>query len=282
MAVQIIVDSTADFSAKEIEKRQITCIPMTVTFGNEQYIDGVDLTKEEFFVKLMNEKEFPKTSQPSPAKFAECFEEAKENGDDVVAILVSGALSGTVQSATIAKDIAEHEGVYIVDSNTVTLGIRLLVDHAVRMRDQGKSAAEIVERLEELKDRVRIYAGLDTLEYLQKGGRISKAAASLGRLAGIKPIITIDEEGKVAMCGKQRGNKNVFRQIIKYIDAEMPDENYSVYFLYSADKKNCISFIQTLQKNGLDFGKIKTREIGPTVGSHIGPGGFGIVYVANK
>lgn len=114
MAVQIIVDSTADFSAKEIEKRQITCIPMTVTFGNEQYIDGVDLTKEEFFVKLMNEKEFPKTSQPSPAKFADCFEEAKENGDDVVAILISGALSGTVQSATIAKDIAEHDGVYIV------------------------------------------------------------------------------------------------------------------------------------------------------------------------
>ena len=217
---------------------------MTVTFGNEQYIDGVDLTKEEFFVKLTNEKEFPKTSQPSPAKFADCFEEAKENGDDVVAILVSGALSGTVQSATIAKDIAEA--------------------------------------LDELKARVRLFAGLDTLEYLQKGGRISKTAASIGRLAGIKPIITIDEEGKVAVCGKQRGNKNVFRQIIKYVEADMPDENYSVYFLYSADKKNCISFIQTLQKNGLDFGKIKTREIGPTIGSHIGPGAFGIVYVANK
>lgn len=282
MAVQIIVDSTADFSAKEIEKRQITCIPMTVTFGNEQYTDGVDLTKEEFFVKLVNEKEFPKTSQPSPAKFAECFEKAKENGDEVVAILVSSTLSGTVQSAMIAKNMTEYDDVYIVDSNTVTLGIRLLVDRAVRMRDQGKSAAEIVERLEELKGRVRIYAGLDTLEYLQKGGRISKTAASLGRLAGIKPIVTIDEEGKVAVCGKQRGNKNVFRQIIKFVEAEMPDENYSVYFLYSADKKNCISFIQTLQKNGLDFGKIKTREIGPTVGSHIGPGAFGIVYVANK
>ena len=121
MAVQIIVDSTADFSAKEIEKRQITCIPMTVTFGNERYIDGVDLTKEEFFVKLTNEKEFPKTSQPSPAKFADCFEEAKETGDEGVAILVSGALSGTVQSATIAKDIAEHDGVYIVDSKSATL-----------------------------------------------------------------------------------------------------------------------------------------------------------------
>ena len=233
-------------------------------------------------MKLTNEKEFPKTSQPSPAKFADCFEEAKENGDDVVAILVSGALSGTVQSATIAKDIAEHDGVYIVDSKSATLGIRLLVDRAVRMRDQGKSAKEIAEALDELKARVRLFAGLDTLEYLQKGGRISKTAASIGSLAGIKPIITIDEEGKVAVCGKQRGNKNVFRQIIKYVEADMPDENYSVYFLYSADKKNCISFIQTLQKNGLDFGKIKTREIGPTIGSHIGPGAFGIVYVANK
>lgn len=282
MAVQIIVDSTADFSAKEIEKRQITCVPMTVTFGNQQYTDGVDLTKEEFFVKLINEKEFPKTSQPSPAKFAECFEEAKENGDDVVAILISSALSGTVQSALIAKDMAEHDGVYVVDSNTATLGIRLLVDRAVRMRDQGKNAKEIAETLDELKTRVRIYAGLDTLEYLQKGGRISKAAASIGRLAGIKPIVTIDENGKVVVCGKQRGNKHVYRQIVKYVEADMPDENYSVYFLYSADKKNCISFIQTLQKNGLDFGKIKTREIGPTIGSHIGPGAFGIVYIANK
>ena len=274
MAVQIIVDSTADFSAKEIEKRQIICVPMTVTFGNQQYTDGVDLTKEEFFVKLINEKEFPKTSQPSPAKFAECFEEAKENGDDVVAILISSALSGTVQSALIAKDMVEHDGVYVVDSNTATLGIRLLVDRAVRMRDQGKSAKEIAETLDELKTRVRIYAGLDTLEYLQKGGRISKTAASIGRLAGIKPIVTIGEEGKVAVCGKQRGNKNVFRQIIKFVEAEMPDENYSVYFLYSANKKNCISFIHTLQKNGLDFGKITTREIGPTIGSHIGPDAF--------
>ena len=278
MAVQIIVDSTADFSAAEIEKRQITCVPMTIAFGEEQYTDGIDLTKEEFFVKLMNEKEFPKTSQPSPAKFAECFEAAKENGDDVVAILISSALSGTVQSAILAKDMAEHDGVYIVDSKSATLGIRLLVDRAVRMRDQGKSAKEIADVLEELKSRIRLFAGLDTLEYLQKGGRIS----SIGRLAGIKPIITIDQDGKVAVRGKQRGNKNVFRQIIKYVEADMPDENYSVYFLYSADKKNCISFIQTLQKNGLDFGKIKTREIGPTIGSHIGPGAFGIVYIANK
>lgn len=282
MAVQILVDSTADFSAMEIEKRQITCIPMMVAFGNEQYTDGVNLTKEEFFVKLMNEKDFPKTSQPSPARFAEYFEQAKENGDDVVAILISGALSGTIQSATLAKDIAEHDGVYIVDSKSATLGIRLLVDRAVRMRDQGKSAQEIVDTLEDLKPRIRLYAGLDTLEYLQKGGRISKAAASIGRLAGIKPIVTISQEGEVAVCGKQRGNKHVFRQIIKYVEADMPDENYPVYFLYSADKKNCISFIQTMQKDGLDFGKIKTREIGPTIGSHIGPGAFGIVYIAKE
>lgn len=282
MAIQIIVDSTADFSAMEIEKRKITCIPMNVSFGEEQYVDGIDLTKEEFFEKLVSSDVFPKTSQPSPAKFAEVFEAAKEAGDEVIAILVSGTLSGTVQSALIAKNMTEHEGVYIVDSNTVTLGIRLLVDRAVRMRDQGKSASEICKALEELKDRVRIYAGLDTLEYLQKGGRISKTAASIGRLAGIKPIVTIDDSGKVIMCGKQRGNKNVSRQILKYIEEDQPDENYPVYFLYSADKKNCISLIQFLQKSGWDFGKVKTREIGPTVGSHIGPGAFGIVYIGNK
>ena len=215
MAVQIIVDSTADFSAKEIEKRQITCIPMTVTFGNEQYIDGVDLTKEEFFVKLTNEKEFPKTSQPSPAKFADCFEEAKENGDDVVAILVSGALSGTVQSATIAKDIAEHDGVYIVDSKSATLGIRLLVDRAVRMRDQGKSAKEIAEALDELKARVRLFAGLDTLEYLRKGGRIGKVTATAGMLLQIKPILTFAKDGQLTSVAKVRGRNQVIDKLVE-------------------------------------------------------------------
>lgn len=279
MAVRIIVDSTADYSAAEIEKRQITCIPMTIAFGEEQYTDGVDLTKDEFFEKLIESDVFPKTSQPSPAAFEEYFKEAKEAGDSVVAILISGALSGTIQSANLAKELVEYEDIFIVDSKSATLGIRMLADRAVRMRDQGAGAEEIVAELEALKPRIRIYAGLDTLEYLQKGGRLSKTEAVIGKLANIKPIIKVSEEGEVAMYGKQRGIKQVCRQLGKILEEEAPDENYPVYFLYAYDKKNCISFIQSLQKKGMDFGEVKTRGIGPTIGTHIGPGAFGIVYI---
>ncbi len=279
MAVRILVDSAADYSAAEIEKRQITCIPMTITFGEKQYTDGVDLSKEEFFEKLIGEDVFPKTSQPSPAVFEEYFEEAKEAGDSVVAILISGALSGTIQSASLAKDMVDYGDIYIVDSKSATLGIRLLADKAVRMRDQGKSAAEIAGKLEELRSRIRIYAGLDTLEYLQKGGRLSKTEAAIGRLANIKPIITVNIDGEVVMHGKQRGVKHVCRQLAKILEEEAPDKNYPVYFLYAYDKKNCITFIQSLQKKGMEFGEVKTRGIGPTIGTHIGPGAFGIVYI---
>lgn len=279
MAVRIVMDSTADYSAMEIEKRGITCIPMTITFGEEQYTDGVDITKEEFFEKLIEGEAFPKTSQPSPARFEACFEEAKQAGDSVVAILISGALSGTIQSANLAKDMVEYENIHIVDSKSATLGIRILVDRAVHMRDQGKSAEEIVTELENLKSRIRIYAGLDTLEYLYKGGRLSKTQASLGKLANIKPIVTIDEDGSVIMCGKQLGVKHVCRQIAKLLEEEAPDRNYPVYFLYAYDKKNCITLIHSLQKKEMDFGEVKTRGIGPTIGTHIGPGAFGIVYV---
>lgn len=279
MAVRIIVDSTADYSMAEIEKRQITCIPMTIAFGEEQYADGVELSKEEFFEKLIGEDVFPKTSQPSPAVFAEQFEEAKKAGDSVVAILISGALSGTIQSAVLAKDMAEYDDIFIIDSKSATLGIRMLADKAVRMRDQGAGAAEIAAELEALKSRIRIYAGLDTLEYLYKGGRLSKAEAALGKLAGIKPIIAVNEAGEVVMHGKQRGVKQVCRQLAKILEEEAPDLNYPVYFLYAYDKKNCITFIQSLQKKGMEFGEVKTRGIGPTIGTHIGPGAFGIVYI---
>lgn len=278
MAVRIIVDSSGDYSMAEIEKRQITCIPMTIAFGEQQYTDGVDLSKDEFFEKLIGEDVFPKTSQPSPAEFAECFEKAKEAGDSVIAILISGALSGTIQSAKLAKDMVEYDDIFIIDSMSATLGIRMLADRAVRMRDQGAGAEEIAAELEELKPRIRIYAGLDTLEYLYKGGRLSKAEAVVGKLAGIKPIIAV-KAGEVVLQGKQRGVKQVCKQLAKILEEEAPDPNYPVYFIYAYDKKNCITFIQFLQKKGMEFGEVKTRGIGPTIGAHIGPGAFGIVYI---
>ncbi len=282
MAIRIITDSAADYLIPEIEKRNITCVPMAVTFGDTTYLDGKDITKEAFFEMLLEGKEFPKTSQPSPDSFLECFREAKAAGDTVIAILISGALSGTIQSAMIAKDMVEYEDIYIVDSKTATLGMRLLVDRAVVMRAQGADACQIVEELESLRTRVRLFAGLDTLEYLYKGGRLSKAQASIGSFVNLKPVITIGEKGTVELCGKQIGIRHAYKQIAKLIEEQKPDERYPVYFLYSYEKKNCAGFIQSLQKKGADITSPKLRGIGATIGAHIGAGAFGIVYVKEQ
>lgn len=279
MAIRIITDSAADYSAQEIARRGITCIPMGISFGEEQFLDGVDLTKEQFYEKLLENKNFPKTSQPSPTTFINCFEEAKAAGDEVIVILIASVLSGTIQSALLAKDMVEYDAIHVVDSQNATLGMRFLVDRAVILRDQGCSAKKIVEELDALKPRIRLYAGLDTLEYLQKGGRLSKGQAILGGLVNLKPVITVTEQGEVSLCGKQIGMRHAFKQIADILEEDAPDVDFPVYFIYAYDKKNCVNFIQYLKKRGMDFGTPKLRGIGPTIGSHIGTGAFGIVYV---
>lgn len=282
MAIRIITDSAADYSAQEIEKRQITCIPMTVTFGDKEYMDGKDITKDEFFKLLTEGKDFPKTSQPSPSNFLECFEEAKEAGDSVIAILISSALSGTFQNAVLAKSMADYENIFIVDSKIATLGMRILVDRAVKLRDAGRSAQEIVNEVENLRPRLRLFAGLDTLEYLAKGGRLSKTSAALGNLANLKPIITFTPEGNVSLCGKQMGVRHACKQVAKLTMADAPDMDCPLYLLYAYDQKNCAAFLHMLQKNGLNLESPKVRGIGPIIGTHIGTGAFGIVYVAKE
>ncbi len=279
MAVRIITDSAADYSQAEIEKRKITCVPMSVSFGTESFLDGKELTKEEFYERLMEGEYFPQTAQPSPASFLDAFEDAKEAGDSVVVILIASVLSGTYQTAHLAKDMAEYDDIYIIDSKTATLGMRILVDRAVMLRDRGKDAREIVKEIEALIPRIRIYAGLDTLEYLFKGGRISRAAASIGKMANLKPIILLDAEGHVCVCGKQIGNRHACKAITKLVEENEIDDAYPIYFVYSYDKKNAALLAHTLEKNELMIGEAKFREIGPTIGTHIGPGAYGIVYV---
>lgn len=282
MAIRIITDSAADYSAQEIEKRQITCIPMTVTFGDTEYLDGRDITKEQFFELLTAGRDFPHTSQPSPASFLECFTDAKEAGDTVIAILISSALSGTLQNAVLAKSMAEYEDIFIVDSKIATLGMRILVDRAVKMRDNGNTPQEIVTELERMKPKLKLFAGLDTLEYLAKGGRLSKTAATLGNLANLKPIITFSNDGNVTLCGKQMGIRHACKQTAKLVMEHEPDLNYPIYLLYSYDQKNCAAFHHALQKQGLKLDSPKVRGIGPIIGTHIGTGAFGIVYVAKE
>lgn len=191
--IRVLVDSAADFSQEEIKERGLYLVPLQVNFEEEQYLDGVNLRRDEFYQKLTSGKVFPKTSQPSPQEFLNVFEEVKKNGDELICILLSSALSGTYQSALLARNMVEYEKIYLVDSLSAVVAVQMLCDTALKRIAQGKTAEEIVEELEEVKGRTRIFAALDTLEYLAMGGRISKAAAAIGEMANIKPVITVNK-----------------------------------------------------------------------------------------
>ena len=194
--IRIITESASDMGTPERE--DVTVLPMHITFGEKEYLDGVDLSHREFYNMLIESDELPKTSLISPGTFADEFEKAEKAGEQVVVIILSAKLSGTYQSAMVAA--ADYDNVTVVDSESVAVGERILVDYALRLKDQGKTAAEIAEELETAKKKVHVIALLDTLEYLKKGGRISKSVAMIGGMLSIKPVVTV-EDGVVAVLG---------------------------------------------------------------------------------
>ena len=276
--IRIITDSAADMEKEELEKYSITSIPLSVSFGEKNYLDGVDLDKEKFYELLKTEKEFPKTSQPSPEAFLAEFKAALDAGDEVIAILLSGGLSGTMQSALIAKELCGGEGIYIVDSLLATGGEKALVLYAAELAQKGMGAAEIAEMTEKLRDRSRLVAGLDTLEYLCKGDRLSKTAAGIGTLANIKPIIKLTPEGTVALAEKCLGRKSMMGKLVKYLDKTGIDKSLPLYFLYSKDRGNCEEFMERLGEKGYPVENAVVTNIGSTIGAHVGEGAFGVVY----
>ncbi len=222
--IKVITDSASDITGNEREN--LVILPITIMFGEEQFQDGVNLTHQVFYEKLIESDTLPVTSQVPPFAFEEAYREVKEQGAQAIVITLSSKLSGTWQSANIAAE--EYiDVVRVVDSENASLGQHALVDYALRLIDSGLPFEEIVERLEEDKSRIRLVALLDTLEYLKKGGRISKAAALAGSLLSIKPVIAI-LQGEVAILGKARGSRqgnNLLTEQIRLtggIDFEKP------------------------------------------------------------
>ena len=280
MSIRIVTDSAADLTPAEFQKYGIICVPMQVIFGSESYTDGQTLTQEIFWSR-MQAGENPKTSQPSPDAFFAVFEEAKAAGDAVICITLSSALSGTCQSALIAREMADYEPIYIVDSLRAAIAQQMLVLHACRLRDAGTlSAGEMVEELNNLRSRIRLFACLDTLEYLARGGRIPKAAASLGSMVRFKPLISLSEEGQVELVGKGIGLHRATDSLIRLIQSHQIDRAFPVLPIYSYDPENCRALIRKLNNASIACSEADMLPIGATISTHVGPGGFGLVYVS--
>lgn len=278
--VHIITDSAADLEPREYEKLGVTCIPLRVAFGDAEYQENVDLGKEKFYELLLGSGEFPKTSQASPAVLEGLFADAKERGDEAIYITLSSGLSGTYQTALMIREDAEYDGVHVFDSRNATGGQRMIVEYACRLRDEGKDAAGIIAGLESIRDRIELYACVNTLEYLHKGGRISHAVYTLGNLAQIKPIISVDLEGRVALPAKVMGMRKGMDFLCKRLAARKPDEAHPVYVMYTNNRDVARTLAARMAAQG--WGEIPEERIipvGAAIGAHVGPDACGIVYV---
>lgn len=276
MRTRIIIDSTTDL-APEL-KGQVEIVPLSVCFGNEEYIDGITITHEEFYNKLIESDVLPTTSQATPAAFEKVFAEVAAAGDSAVVITVASQLSGTCQSARIAAE--DYNNIYVVDSGSVTLGAGILAEYALRCACSGMEAAQIAETLEVKKGDICLIAMLDTLEYLKKGGRISAAVAFAGGLLNIKPVINV-KDGVINMLGKARGSRqgnNLLVQEIQKtggIDFDMPILlGYSG--LSDALLKKYIADSASLWENGVE--SLRYTSIGSVVGTHAGPGAIAAAF----
>lgn len=278
--LKFLVDSSSDYTPALLEGRQIEYVPLSVTVGGTTYRDGVDLSRDDFYRLLQESEEFPKTALPSPADFAEHFEQAKARGDELVCILLSSALSGTWQSALTARAMVEYEGIHIVDSRSAAYGIQLLVEEADRLRRLGWGGAQIAARLEALRGRIRIAAVPDTLEYLCKGGRLSRAEAALGSAVNLKPIITVTPEGAVSVMQKCLGHGRALRALAAFLAKHPADPAFPIYPVYTCGHQNADRLTALLAAGGTELRPL--AQVGCTIGAHIGPELYGLIYLEQE
>lgn len=279
MATKIIIDSTVD--SIEDFKNQTSIVPLSIHFGEQEYIDGVTIDHKMFYDKLIETDIFPTTSQATPFAFAQQFERVAASGDEAVVITIASKLSGTYQSAVIAA--RDFEGIYVVDSSTATIGAGCLLEYALQLVKKGMPAVAIAQELDRVKDRIVVVALLDTLEYLKRGGRISATAAFAGGLLKIKPVVAL-KNGVIEVLGKARGSKQGKNLLVQQIQAsggvdfEMPvmlgytglsDE---VLLKYKEDSR----YLWESYRDDLNH-----TSVGSVVGTHVGPGAIAVAFFRN-
>jgi len=283
MSVQIVIDSACDLPKSTADAFGLHYLPMRTIFDDREYLDGITMTGEQFYEKLIETDEAPKTSQIPPADFEAVFEQITAKGDTALCITVSSSLSGTYQSAMIAAEGFGNQ-VIVVDSQNVTVGEQLLVLRAVRLRDEGWSAWEIAEILNHEKKRIRMIALLDTLEYLKKGGRISATAAFAGTLLSIKPVVAV-ADGQLEMLGKARGSKNGSNKLMELVQSSRGIDFSRPFTLAYSGLSDHLLRKYIADSHELYEGKtdhLPVCRIGSTIGAHAGPGAIGVAFFENE
>jgi len=276
--IKIVVDSTCDLDFALAEKYDIALVPFSIIIGDKLYKENITITKEEFYKMMQTSKHHPKTGLPRPKEFFEVFEKYIKEEREIVCLTISGAFSGTYNSAMVSSKMLDTEKIHIVDSQNSTLGLGLLAIEAAKMAEKGSSAAEIVEHLEELIPKTRTLAMAGTLDWLQKGGRIGKAQWLVGSLLGFKPFIGI-EDGLVTGFGRTRGLETAMKTL-KFVGRKvLKDPKVEILMVgYTTLPEAAKELANYYQKEAPNKEIILTR-LGAALGTQVGPGCFGLGWI---
>ena len=276
--IQIVTDSMIDLPKDMIEAHNIVVVPLTIIFDDKEYRDGIDLTNIQFYEKLSQAKELPKTSQVTPNAFMEVFKKSLEEGKDILCINGSSKASGTHQSAVLAKNSLDSERIHVFDTMGLSLGGGMYVYEAIKMMADGKNLEEIMKGLHDMKLKVDHIFTVDTLEYLKKGGRLNPMKATIATMLNIKPILTV-EEGLVESLDKVRGSKKVIGKMIELAKARGKNFEGKTVGISHAISLEALEMLREHVKKELNPKEIVVSEIGCTIGTHAGPGTLALFYV---
>lgn len=278
MAIRIVTDSTSDVTQDLIDKYNIKMVPLTVNFEDGSYLDKIELSSKDFFEKLSKAEKLPTTTLVSPGAFVETFSEILMEGDQVLGIFLASEFSGTYDSARMAKDMIGSEDIHIIDTRSVCLGSFALILEAIELVKQNKNIHEIVKQLEKDKELIVAVAALDTLKYLEKGGRLSKGQAVVGSILNIKPIITI-KEGKISVIEKIRGKNKTIRWFDEWIEKNNYDLSNKTVLLFHGNSHEQLKELRAAIEHKYKIKHIIEQEVGPVIGTHTGPGVLAIGFL---
>ena len=273
--IKIITDSTADLSIDILEERKIESLPLLINFGEESYLDGVEINTATLFQRVKEGSVFPTTAQVTPQRFYDCYKKYLDEGYKILSIHLSSKMSGTYQSACIAKEMLESDNIYVIDSQNVTSGLGLLVLKASKLLEDGVEIEKIVDEIEKKKLMIRSSLAFESLEHLVKGGRLSKTAGVIGSVLGIRLILEVNN-GEMVVKEKVRGTKKAIKKIIEDLVSNEIDTEEPLLLLNSLGDEIYNKLKEYLDENKIEYVK---AEVGCTVGIHAGPGAAGVFFI---